>query len=1226
MDSENSPNPIREGATHAGAGAGAWVPDPADLGAVLAPQYEVLELLGCGGMGAVYKGLQPRLNRLVAIKVLPPDMGEDVQFTARFEREAQSMAHLSHPAIVPVHDFGETPGGWLYLVMEFVNGTDVARMIQEQGKLPAEHALAITAHVCDALQYAHSHGVVHRDIKPANVLLNTEGQVKVADFGLARRVGDAGLTRADLSMGTPDFIAPEALALGMEADHRVDLYAVGVMLQNMLTGEVPRGAWKPASQQVPGLDPRFDAIALKAMQPKCEERYQSAAEIRRDLDAILATPMVQSGGRSHSAIPEPSIRQPGKQKAGPPAAVPPGRAPAPRRSSDADSSDLETPSKSKILVLAGVGVAALIALGAMFAFGGKKSEPAPPTKSGTPARPIVERNREPLPSPAATAEPAPDPGPSAPPATTADSPTPPSPSPPPPEPAAPVPPPQPKFPPGQWVRIAFDRANEEFGWTMAEGKITGAMLEKVSKGRLQGLDARNVALRLSIRWIDNPKPDQEINVGLRAEGDTGLNFSIHPSPPSFFCTMINGEIVNRTAAPLLTLDATKGSLLRFAVVDEHVIAGIDPSPMAISLDSRLMTKGHLGLEGRNAEFRDLDIMVLDGVPEDKYPPFVKGGLDKAKVPAPSVAGATANQPGTKKDASLPPVSGASAQREIPPSAQQKRDAAINAIAELAPLHEQFQKLGSERVTRPFDAELARLNSGYFGGLDRAMADAKKAGHLDNVLALEDEKKRMLDATGRLRSDDLRLAAIEPPVPFEDQESTPENLKKLRTIYRAQFAKINELRAKNLGALIVPLMARFKQLETELTKKDRIADARAVKEYREALPDTSAGTMAGNETSGATRPGDSKKSPGDKNTPAAAKLPPGDDRKAAEWVLSLGGTVDIIDRGAKRTIARKDDLPKARFEVTKVLINKFNPAAPPTGTFTTLQPLAGLRKLSLLETHGLDVQDTDSEVIASLPALAMVRIFDAKQFSGERLGVLRTLANLEEVNLIASAPTRAGLFAVSQLKHVTNLNLGYNTTLSDADLDAVADMKGLQFLYLNNAPGITLEGIKKLKKQGSLTGLGFDFRAGTALQDAAVIAGLFPKLHQLNLSITQQPISGAEFAGVLSKFTAVTSIWIGGSPRKITDEHGKALAETSHLQSLWFGAGAAITDVTLEALASHKGLKMLTLDASPGITSAGLMALARAKSLTNLAIPGNPQLDEAAVAGFKKKRPDVVVAR
>ena len=273
--------------------SGQWQPPTLEEMQAMLPQYEFVRLLGRGGMGAVYKAVQVSLDRPVAIKVLPVDLvdDEDSQFAERFKNEARTMAKMNHPSIVDVFDFGETQTGLLYIVMEFIDGTDVSQMIVSQGKLPEDYALSITAHVCDALNYAHRNGIIHRDIKPANILINMEGAVKVADFGLAKAsdAGQSGLTKTNMAMGTPDFVAPEALVPGIPLDGRADLYAVGVMLYQMLTGGIPRGIWSLPGAKL-GTDPRFDGIITKAMQTDREVRYQTAAEIRQELDVILTTP------------------------------------------------------------------------------------------------------------------------------------------------------------------------------------------------------------------------------------------------------------------------------------------------------------------------------------------------------------------------------------------------------------------------------------------------------------------------------------------------------------------------------------------------------------------------------------------------------------------------------------------------------------------------------------------------------------------------------------------------------------------------------------------------------------------------------------------------------------------------------------------------------------------------------------------------------------------------
>ncbi len=264
-----------------------WQPPSVETLQAALPQYEITAFVARGGMGAVYKGVQKALKRSVAIKVLPPEVEHgDVDYAERFKREAQAMAQLSHPGIVAVHDAGETADGLLYFVMEFIEGSDVAQLIAREGKLEPQRALKITVDVLDALAFAHEEGIIHRDIKPSNIMLDARGRVKVADFGLAKVITqDSGsFTRSDLALGTADFIAPEALIPGTKLDARADLYAVGVMLYQMLTGRIPRGSFDPPSGVVEQLDPRLDAIVLKAMKTDREKRYASAAEMKTAIE------------------------------------------------------------------------------------------------------------------------------------------------------------------------------------------------------------------------------------------------------------------------------------------------------------------------------------------------------------------------------------------------------------------------------------------------------------------------------------------------------------------------------------------------------------------------------------------------------------------------------------------------------------------------------------------------------------------------------------------------------------------------------------------------------------------------------------------------------------------------------------------------------------------------------------------------------------------------------
>ncbi len=257
------------------------------------PAFRFEQIIGRGGMGAVYKATELSLARAVAIKILPADLMEDAEafYAERFEQEARTMARLNHQGLVRVFDFGKTADGLLYFVMEYVEGTDLARLIKDSGKLPPERALDVAEQMCRALDYAHREGVVHRDIKPANLLLTRDGQVKIADFGLAKQHDAAalGFTKSSVTVGTPDYLAPEAWTPGTALDGRADLFAAGVVLYQMLTGQVPRGLW-PLASECAGTDARFDAVIDKAMQPERDARYATAAEMIADMEAIRTAP------------------------------------------------------------------------------------------------------------------------------------------------------------------------------------------------------------------------------------------------------------------------------------------------------------------------------------------------------------------------------------------------------------------------------------------------------------------------------------------------------------------------------------------------------------------------------------------------------------------------------------------------------------------------------------------------------------------------------------------------------------------------------------------------------------------------------------------------------------------------------------------------------------------------------------------------------------------------
>jgi predicted Ser/Thr protein kinase/outer membrane lipoprotein-sorting protein len=289
-------------------------PQPAEL-APHFPQLEILELLGQGGMGAVYKARQPGLDRPVALKVLPREIGSDSAFAERFTREARALARLSHPHVVGVYDFGRTGDGQFYFVMEYVDGVNLRQAIQSGGMSP-QQALAIVPQICDALQFAHDEGIVHRDIKPENILIDKKGRVKIADFGLAKLLGraatDVSLTGTQQVMGTLRYMAPEQLEGSKAVDHRADIYSLGVVFYELLTGELPIGRFAAPSKKVQ-IDVRLDEVVLRALEKEPEQRYQHAGEVKTDVENITTTG--RRGGVPAFGIPAAG----GSDVAGPPA-------------------------------------------------------------------------------------------------------------------------------------------------------------------------------------------------------------------------------------------------------------------------------------------------------------------------------------------------------------------------------------------------------------------------------------------------------------------------------------------------------------------------------------------------------------------------------------------------------------------------------------------------------------------------------------------------------------------------------------------------------------------------------------------------------------------------------------------------------------------------------------------------------------------------------------------
>jgi predicted Ser/Thr protein kinase len=251
------------------------------------PDLQVEREIGHGGMAVVFKARQPHLDRLIALKVLAPWLASQPGFADRFSREARVLAKLNHPNIVTIHDFGQA-GRFYYLVMEFVDGVNLRQAMQAQRFTPAQ-ALGLVPKLCDALQYAHGEGILHRDIKPDNILLDAKGRVKIADFGIAKLAGEAEsqplLTHSGMHLGTPAYMAPEQVERPGEVDHRADIYSLGVVLYEMLTGELPLGRFAAPSAKS-AVDERIDEIVFRTLEKERERRYQSAEEVKTRVEGL----------------------------------------------------------------------------------------------------------------------------------------------------------------------------------------------------------------------------------------------------------------------------------------------------------------------------------------------------------------------------------------------------------------------------------------------------------------------------------------------------------------------------------------------------------------------------------------------------------------------------------------------------------------------------------------------------------------------------------------------------------------------------------------------------------------------------------------------------------------------------------------------------------------------------------------------------------------------------
>ena len=797
------------------------------------PHYDILGLQGQGGMGAVFRARQKSLDRLVAIKVLPHGTGEDTfNFAERFKNEARTMARLNHPGIVHVHDFGETADGLLYIVMEFVEGTDVQQLLLQQRQLPSSYSLPIAAHVCDALAYAHANGVIHRDIKPANVMLTREGAVKVADFGLAKLEDPAAtsLTQTNMTMGTPDYVAPEALAPGIVADSRADLYAVGVMIYHMLMGEVPRGMFDLPCKRIPGLDPRIDAVIIKAMQQRPEERYQTAAELRADLDAILTTPVVTSGGTATAALPRQVVE----------ASHP--------TSSSSDSTSPATARRPLLPLIA----AAVLALGLGIWLLLPDIPPPPAVTLSEPDAPKVITDPQEAPLLLDDA----------------------------------------KWLP---LTYPADFGKIDGGVTQTpEGAVTleGGYGRRLRARWGQADVAVRARVRIpadgeAIIGLRTDMSKAALRVVIRPQAIEVIHEPLEDQDSS------DHDMLRRFDKLGSTYDPVKGTLITAAVLGDQCLVWLDQTFLGSVSSNTLPAEGKILFDGINATFHDMQWQVVGDTSSSSAAtaPIIAAKKEDflglwSRPNTPSRAGLLADgrailiRPDDSEDLRSPgnlwwkdwrwaiagdkallhsddgrlqeewtlaqpgvvalkevvkgststikrlstivpavkPPAAAMQTASVPTAASTKpkseiKNQAPKVPAELKTLQATYTAAIAERVTAPHEASMKQLATGYLAALDRAVT------------------ARQLTAAA-IKADQDALTARAPLPP--DIETTPEALSTLRATYRAKATEYDDIRTTAHLGLLTPYIAKLRELEAELTQKGRPADAAAVTIYREML--------------------------------------------------------------------------------------------------------------------------------------------------------------------------------------------------------------------------------------------------------------------------------------------------------------------------------------------------------------------------------------------------------
>ncbi len=539
-----------------------------------------------------------------------------------------------------------------------------------------------------------------------------------------------------------------------------------------------------------------------------------------------------------------------------------------------------------------------------------------------------------------------------------------------------------------------------------------------------------------------------------------------------------------------------------------------------------------------------------------------------------------------------------------------------APAELDILRQQYEALVAERVTAPHETAVAELNAKFTAALDHAIATAKQAGSLPTVLALEEDKKRLAEKIG---------------LPI-DTEETPEVLVKLRAIYRGQFNALATQRNTNLAELLVPYTARLSELEATLTKADRVAEATQVMEYRTGLLAAPTPTPAAS----LPAPLPATVMPA---APAGAPKDKGDDRKAAEWVLSVGGSVEIWEGPVtSRKVAALADLPGGQLSLKAVVLNNQRGGIQPV-TDADLLVLGGLQRLESVTLHKLRITPAAFDVFQACPRLKLLNLqynslgdgiwarlaghpsllhvghgYDALPVNGLGISVLNPRTT-EVLHLASSTITDAGLAEIGQLPNLRILGLEA-TSITDAGMPALAALKNLTELLVHGT-AVTVTGIASVEA-APIVRLGYGRNMEDFLSPLPEIAARFPKLRQVHLPRDVNP-NPADWDRIAKALPKLTEVYVRSF--KFSDAACAGLESLAVLDKLAL-AYAPVTDAGVVEIAKLKKLRFLEIPDAK-ITDAALHTISESRNLKILTLPkpGNG-LTAAGIDALKKRRPDI----